>query len=87
MCALSQDAHVGNYYFEEDLSSDGREGGGGGEAAVVGTKAGLYDFQCVAQEHPMRDVVYHCMSSVGDDVLREMGGDQQLLRLYLRHFG
>lgn len=89
------DAHVGNYYFEEQLAADGAEGaagsgdgtrGAGTDPKVVATRAGLYDFQCVAVEHPMRDVVYHTMSSVSEEVVRELGGDQQVVKRYLERF-
>jgi len=34
----------------------------------------------------MRDVSYHVMSSISDEVLREAGGDERLLEFYLAEY-
>jgi len=69
------DSHLGNFFFEE-----GEEEGG------AASKARMYDFQCTAREHPMRDVVYHVMSSVSDEVVQQAGGDRALIQAYLLIF-
>lgn len=69
------DSHVGNYFFEEERKND-----------TLKCTARMYDFQCVACEHPMRDVVYHVMSSVSDEVVDVAGGDKELIRYYLQIF-
>lgn len=72
------DAHAGNYFFEEDCDPT--------TGAIRASVARLYDFQCVAMEHPMRDVVYHVMSSVSEDLVQEAGGDKKLLEHYLAEY-
>lgn len=67
------DAHLGNYFFEEEV---------GGEVL----KARMYDFQCTAHEHPIRDVAYHIMCSVDEHLIKEFGGDKKLLQYYLDKF-
>ena len=83
------DAHVGNYYFVEEAAgwaAGGAAAAAAPAAAAAVASAGMYDLQCVAAEHPMRDVAYHVFSSVGDEALAEMGGDQGLVRFYLAKF-
>lgn len=46
------------------------------------SKAGFYDLQCVAAEHPMRDVVYHLLSSC-DPADLHAGGEVALLEFYV----
>ena len=71
------DSHLGNFYFEEEADDDG---------TIINTVARMYDFQCAGCEHPMRDVVYHVMSSVSDDVLESFGGDKGIVMYYLHLF-
>ncbi|CAM9292675.1 unnamed protein product, partial [Ectocarpus fasciculatus] len=70
------DAHLGNYYFAEEFNG----------TDVISTTARMYDFQCTAHEHPIRDVCYHILCSVDETVLAQYGGDQELLRYYLSRF-
>ncbi|KAJ8598697.1 hypothetical protein CTAYLR_003110 [Chrysophaeum taylorii] len=46
------------------------------------SKAGFYDLQCVAAEHPLRDVVYHLLSSC-DPADLQAGGESALLEFYV----
>ncbi|KAJ8607010.1 hypothetical protein CTAYLR_006241 [Chrysophaeum taylorii] len=45
-------------------------------------RAGFYDLQCVAREHPMRDVSFHLLSSC-DPVDLEAGGESELVHFYV----
>lgn len=70
------DAHLGNYFFAEEMK--------GGE--IIKTTARMYDFQCTAHEHPVRDVAYHILCSVDAKVIDEFGGDKKLLEYYVDKF-
>ena len=70
------DAHLGNYFFEEEKK----------HSEIFDTRARMYDFQCTAQEHPVRDVVYHILCSVDENLVSEYGGDERFLRYYLDLF-
>lgn len=70
------DAHLGNYFFAEEYL----------DGEIVKTTARMYDFQCTAREHPIRDVVYHLMSSVDESVVNESCGDRGLLQTYVDLF-
>ena len=45
----------------------------------------FFDMQCVAAEHPMRDVAYHLLSCYNDGELTD-DIETKLLTYYLRHF-
>lgn len=46
-------------------------------------KASFYDLQCIATEHPMRDVSYHLLSSC-DPIDLEAGGELALIEFYVK---
>lgn len=58
------DAHLGNTFVHK--GEDGQD------------KVGLLDFQCVAAEHPMRDVCYHMLSSCDPAMLSQADTEKDL---------
>lgn len=62
------DSHVGNYCFFSRSSSGSRG-------------VGMFDLQCMAAEHGMRDVSYHLVTSYAADRLAE--DEEELIKHYI----